>query len=232
MFDRYSIAASAGQIAEHFMVDVPVHYKPAYNAGPTHLLPVITHQNPEGISFFYWGAIPQWIKNKNISEKLINIRVESINEKPALKKKMMRYRCIVPIDGFYCWKKISKKSAVPYRFFLKDKGLIAMAALWEEFEDENEETHHTFSVITAEANKQVQAIHERMPLLLEKSAEKIWLNQESTEEDLLKVLKTNSTVPLESYTVSPKIGSLERNESTLILPSAPADQFGNLTLFD
>lgn len=232
MFDRYSIAATAPQIADHFSVDVPTHYKKFYNAGPTHLLPVITHDDSEGVSFFYWGAIPQWIKNKNISEKLINIRAETIKDKPALRKKMLRFRCIIPIDGFYSWKRIGKKSAVPYRFFHKKKELLAMAGLWEEFEDEKEETHHTFSVITTPSNQQVLPVNERMPLLLNKESRNLWLNKDANENDLLNLLKLESRVELESYTVSPRISVLSANESTLFLPTAPADQFGNLTLFD
>ncbi|MFZ1809519.1 MAG: SOS response-associated peptidase [Cyclobacteriaceae bacterium] len=232
MFDRYSIAATADQLTDHFSVDVPSHYKKYYNAGPTHLLPVITHDNSEGISFFYWGAIPQWIKNKNISEKLINIRAETIEDKPALRKKLMRFRCIIPIDGFYSWKKISKKSAVPYRFFQKKKELLAMAGLWEEFEDEQEETHHTFSVITIPSNKQVLSVNERMPLLLNKETWNTWLNKDATENDLLGLLSVKNSIELDSYTVSPRIGLLSANESTLFFPTAPADQFGNLTLFD
>lgn len=232
MFERYSIAATKQQLSDHFSVDVPAHYKAFYNAGPTHLLPVITHQHPEGVSFFYWGGIPQWIKDKNISEKLINIRAETIQDKPALKKKLMRFRCIVPLDGFYSWKKISKKSAIPYRFFLKSKDLMSMAGLWEEFEDEQEETHHTFSVITTRSNAQVETINERMPMLLSPQQEKIWLDKDSSEIDLLKILASNDSPSLESYTVSPRISSLAANESTLLLPSAPADQHGNLTLFD
>lgn len=232
MVERYSIAATSKQLADHFSVDVPVHYKPRYNAGPTHLLPVITHHNPEGVSFFYWGAIPQWIKNKNISEKLINIRAETISDKPSLRKKMMRFRCIVPMDGFYSWKKIGKKSAIPYRFFQKDKALMSMAALWEEFEDEQEETHHTFSILTTAANPQVNPVNERMPLLFDNKNAKTWLDAESSENDLLNLLSKPISITLESYTVSPRINSMSANDSTMILPSAPADQHGNLTLFD
>ncbi len=232
MVERYSLAATASQLADHFVVDVPSHYKARYNAGPTHLLPVVTHHHPEGVSFFYWGAIPQWIKNKNISEKLINIRAETIGDKPSLRKKMMHYRCIVPIDGFYSWKRIGKKSAVPYRFFQKNKRLLSMAALWEEFEDEEEKTHHTFSVITKAADAQVKSVNERMPFLLDDNAYKLWLDAESTEKDLLNLLAKPLSIPLEFYTVSPRINSLELNDSTMILPSAPADQHGNLTLFD
>ncbi|HPI80055.1 MAG TPA: SOS response-associated peptidase [Cyclobacteriaceae bacterium] len=232
MFDRYSIAATPQELANHYSVDVPGHYKKVYNAGPTHLLPVITHHHPEGLSFFYWGAIPQWTKNKNISEKLINVRLEALPNKPVLKKKMMRFRCLVPADRFYCWKKISKKSAVPYRFFPKDKELLAMAGLWEEFEDEQEETHHTFSIITAPSNRQVQNVNERMPFLLNKEMQKTWLDQNATESGLLDLFQVKPSIELESYTVSPRIGRLNLNEPTILLPTAPADQFGNLTLFD
>ncbi|MEQ8423797.1 MAG: SOS response-associated peptidase family protein, partial [Cyclobacteriaceae bacterium] len=150
----------------------------------------------------------------------------------SMKRKLMSYRCIIPIDGFYSWKKITKKAAIPYRFFQKNKGLMSMAGLWEEFEDEAEETHHTFSVITTQSNKQVLAVNERMPLLLSPQQEKLWLGKETSEIDLLKLVGSTPAIELESYTVSPKINSLAANESTLILPAAPADQFGNLTLFD
>ncbi|MCB0490591.1 MAG: SOS response-associated peptidase [Cyclobacteriaceae bacterium] len=231
MFERYSIGSTANQLADFYSVDVPSYYKPNYNAGPTHLLPVITHHNPEGISFFYWGAIPSWVNNKNVSEKLINVRGETIPDKSTFRKKMMRYRCLVPADGFYAWKKISKRAAIPYRFFAKDKSLLTFAGLWEEFEDEEGETHHTFSIITVQSNGQVVTVNERMPALLDKQGEKVWLNKESSEKELLDALRPK-TIELENHTVSPRIASLDANDASLILPSAPADQHGNLTLFD
>lgn len=107
-----------------------------------------------------------------------------------------------------------------------------MAGLWEEFEDEEEETHHTFSVITIPSSKTVLPVNERMPLLLNKETRNTWLNKNATENDLLGLLKVGNSTELDSYTVSPRIGLLSANESTLFLPTAPADQFGNLTLFD
>jgi len=40
-------------------------------------------------------------------------------------------------DGFYGWKKIGKKTAVPYRIELKPKGLFSIAGLWDEYDDED-----------------------------------------------------------------------------------------------
>ena len=100
MIERYSITASPAKIEQRFNVDVLDTYAPNFNAAPTQLLPVITATSSHGISTFYWGISPEWSKNKTLSEKIINVRAESILEKPMLKKGMMKNRCLVPADGF------------------------------------------------------------------------------------------------------------------------------------
>lgn len=231
MLDRYTITSDLQQLKDRFSVDVPAHYKSRHNAGPSQLLPVIT-SGSKGISFFYWGISPEWSKNKTISEKIINIRAEQILEKPVFRKKLVRFRCIVPCDGFYLWKKISKRSSVPYRFVLKSKKLFSLAALWEEYEDTKGENFHTFSIITLKAVPAVEPIHERMPLLFDKDMETIWLNPGVTESELNRLMQAGNPAELEFYTVSPRISVLEKDEPSMSQPSAPADQHGNLTLFD
>ena len=233
MIDRYSISASAQTLAHRFAVDVPPHVKPCYNACPAKLLPVITHHCPQGVSTFFWGLVPQWAKAKAPAEKLINTKAESILEKPALQKKLLNYRCIVPADGFYAWKKLGKKTSVPYRFFLKDEPLTSFGGLWEEYEDEHGEVHHTFSIITVPSLPVVAKVGERMPLLLKEDDQRLWLNKETSLDTLLKIMITpDPALQLDSYTVSPQIKSANTNDPSLLLPAAPADQFGNLTLFD
>ena len=75
-------------------------------------------------------------------------------------------------------------------------------------------------------------VNERMPLMLDKTTETIWLNKTSVDSDLLPLLKSSDDAAMDCYTVSPNISSLSNNSATLLLPTAPADQFGNLTLFD
>lgn len=230
MLERYSLGKTPEQLADFFSVDPYGFEKPRYNAAPGQLLPVITTNSP-GLSHFYWGTAPQWSKNKSISEKLINVRVEQMEEKATLKKKVKKFRCIVPADGFYGWKKIGKKSAVPYRFRLGSGALFAMAALWEEYEDENDEAHHTFSIITRASVSGVNEISERMPVILADEERVLWLDQE-TEETALFACLQGSPPQLDSYTISPRINSLEVDEASLILPAPAADQWGNLTLFN
>src|SRR5687768_4509068 len=232
MIDRYSITASASEVAERFSVDVPEFYKAHYNASPTHLLPVITSATPQGLSLFYWGTAPEWAKNKALSEKIINLHGEDFPEKPGLKKALLKQRCIVPADGFYGWKKIGKKTSIPYRFIFKTQGLFSFPALWEEFEDTDGNQIQTFTIITSPSNSVVNVVQERMPLIMDRESEKTWLDKESSEEILLEIINTPATNDLDYYPVSPRISQQNVDVPSLIVPTPPSDQHGNLTLFD
>lgn len=232
MIDRYSLTASSEVIRERFSVDVPEFYQPRFNAAPTQLLPVITSTAASGLSLFYWGTSPEWSKNKVPSEKMINVRAESLNEKPALKKALKKNRCLIPADGFYGWKKVGKKTSIPYRFVMTNKDLFAFAGLWEEFEDTDGNEIQTFMIFTQESNSLVAQVHERMPVILSKENEKLWLDPATDEETLTNILSAPSTAAMIHYPVSPGISDTKLDLASLIIPTAPADQHGNLTLFD
>jgi putative SOS response-associated peptidase YedK len=232
MIERYSITASANTLCERFSIEKSDRYASRYNAAPTQLLPVITSSAPQGLSYFYWGTSPEWSKNKMLSEKIINLRNEYFDEKPALKRALKKSRCIVPADGFYAWKKVGKKTSIPYRFILSSKEVFSLAALWEEFEDTDGNEIQTFSIITVPANEMVSNVTERMPVVLHKDEEQVWLNKETAEEELLKILKPLSFAELSYYPVGPAIANTAQDVPSMILPTAPSDQHGNLTLFD
>ncbi len=231
MIERYSVTVPSKKIAQRFSVDVPEFYSPRYNAAPTQLLPVITSTDSQGLSLFYWGRPPQWARNKSLSERLINLHLETLLERPILKKVLMKFRCIVPADGFYAWKKLGKKTAIPYRF-VTDHDIFSFAGLWEEFEDEGGAMVHTFTIITTAANETVNRITDRMPVILDKQRETIWLNQQASEADVVAQLTSYSTDKISLYPVSPRINEIKVDVPSLIIPTPPADQHGNLTLFD
>jgi putative SOS response-associated peptidase YedK len=232
MIDRYSLTATAESITQRFDAEIPGAYEPNYNAAPTHLLPVITSATPHGVSTFYWGTSPQWGKNKTLSEKLVNVRGEQIEEKISLKKALMKTRCIVPADGFYAWKKAGKKTLIPYRFVARDQEIFSMAGLWEEYEDTDGNEFHTFTIFTTPSNEIVSTIYDRMPVIFNKNTEKIWLDENSSEETLLSLLTSYPSKDINLYSVSPRISDANANVPSLIIPAPPSDQYGNLTLFD
>ena len=232
MCGRYTIVADANALKDRFNAEVTESYQKKYNAAPAQLLPVITAQEPKGFSFFYWGLVPDWSKNKAISGKLINARADTIAEKVSFKSALHSRRCLVPADGFYEWKKVSKKSKIPYRFILNEQQPFAFAGLWEEYENENNETVHTFTIVTTEANEVVASVHDRMPVILTPETEKIWLAHDTDEATLLDVLKPYESNKMGLYAVSSKVNNPANDGPDLIEPAPAADQFGNYSLFD
>jgi putative SOS response-associated peptidase YedK len=231
MIERFSIGVSSVQLAERFGVEASGAFQSRYNVSPSQLVPVITHEDPKGFSFFYWGQPPGWTKNKSLAERIINVRAEQIGEKPTFKKNLVQHRCLVPADGFYSWKKFGKKSLIPWRFILKDKSTFSIPALWEEYDDD-QESYHTFTLITTSANSFISVANDRMPVIFGKESEKIWLSKETTESELIALLVPSPAEQWDGFSVSTKLNDLTFDRPSLLLPVPPADQFGNLTLFD
>ena len=66
MCRSYTLTKSAEQLESHFGIQIPEDYSPRYNARPSQLLPVLTQDNIQELTYQYWGTIPSWAKNKNI----------------------------------------------------------------------------------------------------------------------------------------------------------------------
>ncbi|MTI23039.1 SOS response-associated peptidase [Fulvivirga sp. RKSG066] len=231
MGDRFTITADKDKLATRFGVDVTDNYQPKYNAAPTQILPVIT-QGSKGLSFFYWGQIPDWSKNRSISAKLIYADAASVHTKASTKRLLQSSRCIVPVDGFYDWKKVSKKGKIPHRFVFGDNAIKSFPGIWEEFEDNDGNEFHTFKIITVPANSSVAEMSDTMPAIFDKQQEEVWLSDTKEIEALHDLLQTYPADKMGSYTVSPKFSDTNNEGAHLIEPFAPADQFGNYSLFD
>ena len=228
----YSISRPANALADHFNVVVSEAYRPKYNAAPTHLLPVITSENPEGFSFFYWGASPSFANNKTVSQKLLIVPVAQLMVRTSFKKSIQNRRCIIPADGFYDWKTISKKEKVPYRFHLEDNLPFAMAGLWDEFENEEGEIVHTFMIITTKANENLDGTVERMPVILETKLAGKWLDESLSAEEAMSLIGIYHEHPIFKYSINPKVADTGYDHPDLLKPTPPANQLGNFTLFN
>jgi putative SOS response-associated peptidase YedK len=231
MGDRYTLTANAEKLQDRFNIKVPEWYKPRYNVAPTQLLPVIT-QKSEGLSLFHWAQIPDWSKDKTISTKLLVVDKETLLLKASTKIALKTRRCLIPADGYYDWKKISKKGRVAHRVTFNDKSIVGFAGIWEEFEDDKEEVTHTFKIITIESNDVIKSMNHRMPAIIKKENETLWLSDSVEEMEIMNIIQQFDSTKTNMYSVSPKIENINIDTPELINPFAPADQFGNYSLFD
>ena len=104
--------------------------------------------------------------NSNTQNKqmVINSRIETINSKLLFKDSFLKRKCIIPANGYFEWsqKEGEKK---PYLIKLGDGELIYFAGVWRK-EKYNDDKRRVFSIITKAANKKINQIHHRMPVVL------------------------------------------------------------------
>jgi putative SOS response-associated peptidase YedK len=232
MCGRYTIIARAEEIEKRFNVEVPGSYVPRFNAAPTQILPVITDAQPDGLSFFKWGLVPSWAKDKRIGAKMINARSETLSEKASFKQSFKSRRCLVISDGYYEWKRNSAKSKIPFRIHLCSKEIFAYAGLWDAYTNHDGTTLHTFTIITTRSNETTAHIHDRMPVMLEEGYEGRWLDQNTGYEELQQLLQPYPNDKIQYYTVSSLVNKVSNDDVRLVQATAAMDQSGNLTLFD
>ena len=232
MCGRYTIIAKAEEIEKRFNVAVAPAFEPRYNAAPTQVLPVITNENPQELSFFQWGLVPSWSGEKKGIPPLINARAETISEKNSFKDALKLRRCLVISDGYYEWKVVSKKVRIPYRVQLKSGAVFAYAGLWEEFVEEDNSISQTFTIITTTASQTTAPIHERMPVILSPESESIWMKNNLSVNEHRSLLRPYPDDGVECFTVSNLVNSVQNDNPRLIFPAASMDQKGNYTLFD
>ena len=144
-----------------------------FNLSPGQYSPIITqNQNKLFITKMRWGLVPFWAKDEKIGYKLFNCRSETILEKASFKYAFQKRRCLVPVNGFYEWKKPEKQ---PYFIHLKKQKIFSLAAIWESWKTPIGNTLNTFSIITTKPNKSIQNIHNRMPLIIPQKDEEKWI---------------------------------------------------------
>src|SRR5918998_3542619 len=142
---------------------------PHYNGSPGQDY-LIARSHPETgdttLDLIRWGLLPSWAKDQKISWKLITARAETVATAPAFKKAFASRRCLVPVDGFYEWKKVGKEKR-PYFIGMATGEPFTLAGLWENWKDPGSgEWIRTFTIITMEANELVRELHDRMPVVI------------------------------------------------------------------
>ena len=222
MCGRFQLSVKGKHISERFNVEVfDELYRPSYNCAPSQKLPVIINQNPGELSYLQWGLIPFWAKDPKVGFRNINTRSETISEKPSFKNAFKMRRCLIPSNGFYEWKKDTNKT--PYRIFLKNDELFAMAGIWETWKDSHERSIVTFSIITTAANSAIENIHNRMPVILKPEDEQSWLMEKDAEK-LLKLLVPFNSTKMDYYPISKQVNSPGNNNPEIALRNEGVQQ--------
>jgi putative SOS response-associated peptidase YedK len=215
MCGRYHITRLEEEITRLLGVSISeIYFIERYNAAPSQMLPVVASNNPKQIQFFKWGLIPHWAKDESTGNKMINARLETLNEKPTFKNLVNKNRCIVLTDGYYEWQKLDDSSKQPIRICLKDESVFAYAGLWSEWKNSDGSVIPTFTIITTEAYNTITQIHHRMPVMLNPEISVRWIKNEIEIEQLQNVMLFSNEIKF--YPVSKEVNNPKNNFRELL----------------
>lgn len=217
MCGRYALYSPLQEIYERYLVDpFQMEFKPRYNVAPCQqVVAVVSNSEENRIGYLKWGLVPGWAKEPGIGNKMINARAETLSEKPSFREAYKKRRCIIPVNGFYEWKK-EGNSKTPMFIHLKDEPIISFAGLWERWTSPDGQSITSCTIVTTEANEFMEPIHHRMPVILDQELEKVWLDREADVEDLQELLKSYPAEHMEAYPVSRNVNSPKNDNSSLI----------------
>ncbi len=217
MCGRYRLSRRKQLVAEYFdAVPGEDEWNPRYNIAPTQPVPIIRQHPKEPrreLSLVRWGLIPSWAKDPSGSAQMINARSETAATKPAFRDAFLSRRCLVPADGFYEWVRTAKVKQ-PYCFEVNDGELFAFAGLWERWKDPSGEWIKSCSILTTTPNAVTSAIHDRMPVILDRADYDLWLDPGMKNADALsEMLKPFDARMMRCYPVSSRVNHVENDDA-------------------
>lgn len=191
---------------------------PRYNVAPTQTMPVVVKHSPNQLVLMRWGLIPSWAKEGKTEQTMINARAETLAQKPTFRRLLSSQRCLVPASGFYEWQQAAG-GKVPHYISLKDEPLFAFAGLYDRWTDPQGTEVYSYTIITTAPNALMASIHNRMPAILRRDEEELWLNPDETESDrLLPLLKPYPAEMMQAKAVSRAVNNVRNDGPALTQP--------------
>lgn len=239
MCGRFSLYTPPDRLARLFDAELGAGVDPGgephWNVAPTDDVLALRVHGGDGerlvLDRFHWGLVPPWAKSLAEGSRQFNARAESVAERPAFRSAFAGRRVAVLADGFYEWRK-GPGGSQPFYFHRADGRPIAFAGLWERWRDPRRADDHgawvlTCTVITAPAGPDVEDVHDRMPVVLERPTLAAWLDPGNADRHELEgLLRPAPAGTLARHRVDRRVGSVANDGPELIEPLAEPAQDG------
>jgi putative SOS response-associated peptidase YedK len=178
---------------------------PSWNVAPTNLIKVINAD--QQLEVARWGLTPPWPTS---ASGLINARIETAATKPAFASAFGKRRCIVPVDGYYEWQKITSGKQPWFISGLNDS--LYFAGIY----NVSSNGEMNVAILTMPISPDIADIHHRMPVSFQPDLFARWLGG-TPDEALASVAVADQHFT--KYPVSTEVNSVRNNGPHLIEPA-------------
>ena len=184
----------------------------SYNISPSNLINVIyKNNNTIYIDNLFW-SFSYFNKLNNITQFVINARIETIVSKYLFKESFIKRKCLIISNGYFEWKKIDNTKQ-PYFISIPKNELMFFGGIWRQ-EIKNNVKTNVVCIITKDANNNLSKIHSRMPVIMSHNEGLEFLNDNDN-----KFLENNKSVvedDIDYFPVSKNVNNPKNNDENCI----------------
>jgi putative SOS response-associated peptidase YedK len=230
MCGRAALTASPAELREAFGLDETPDVVPHYNLPPSRpvaVVRVVRGPTSRKLEPLRWGLVPPWAKDPKIGNKLTLARAETVAHTGAFREPFLERRCLVAVDGFYEWKRSGKGASTPFFVRRADRKPFALAGLWSRWVSSDGEVIESCAILTQAARAPVDAIHDRMPVIVDPADWAAWLDSLDPDEaaaTLEPLLVPHAHDELVSYSVGTYVNDPRHDDAGCIEPAEIAQQ--------
>ncbi|GAA4341606.1 SOS response-associated peptidase [Mucilaginibacter gynuensis] len=194
MCARYTLSSSEKEILAAYSATMTEPFTPTINARITERMPVITADEPDKIQQMHFQLVAHFAEGPKSVKATFNTRDDKIMESKLWRPLFVNHkRVLIPANGFYELDKVTApQENQVYKFGLTDREIFSYAGLWSKWVGPGYELpYYSFSIITTESNTKVGNVHDkkRMPVILNKEDEALWLSKDVSPAQLMQLLK-------------------------------------------
>lgn len=228
MCGRFSLTGDLDFYAEYFAVDevVTPSLEKSWNVAPTDQIYVVAARDDKRLlGAMRWGLLPHWVDDPS-ARGHINARVETVATNNTFRNAFSRRRCLIPADGFYEWE-TPEKGRHPHWVYRADGHPMVFAGIWATRKDPvTGEWLRSCAIITRGAAGVVEAIHDRMPVVVPERSWEAWLDRDLDDpEAALGLIGDVESDILMEHRVSKEVNSVRNNGPGLNRPVEPDTLF-------
>jgi putative SOS response-associated peptidase YedK len=219
MCSRFVLKSPSQAVAKLFHLEKSVDWKPRYNVAPSQKIPAVIHPLDNAkreIKLLQWGFVASWSQGGRL---VLNVQSENIDEKPIFQESFEKWRCLIPVDGFYEWRHQAKETH-PFYFQMKDKKPFALAGLWatQKLEDK---TVEVCAILTTTPNEAVRVVHDRMPVIIEPRDFDLWMDSDVRDfREIKNLFHPYECDQMEGYQVGAWVNNVTHDDPKCIEPSS------------
>jgi putative SOS response-associated peptidase YedK len=220
MCTRFALKTKPAELQKLLGLEQTFEWEARYNLAPSQPVPAVIRpleSEKRELKFPRWGFVQSWAQGGRV---LVNARSEDIQNKSLFQESFEKWRCLIPMDGFYEWRHEGKENK-PYFIRMKSGKPFGVAGLWAP-QDHQKQPVDSCVVLTTEPNGVVKAIHDRMPVIIQPSDFSLWLDSEH-EMDFDRIERLMRPFPedaMEAYEVSRSVNDPQTEGPECIEPFA------------